>query len=225
MQKLTNYKLGFITLATFALVSALTLSVGFADGPEKSDKPAKQAKSADGTLAGPKPDKNHAPKPKDFAGQNKKQGEAGPMTGILKNLDLTPDQQEKIKGLVKAHTDKVMQFKAENKTKHESLRAEAEAARAAGNKEQAEAIRNQLQELEKNAPKRGELIVQVADVLTPEQREKFRAQMQEMRGMDGKPKPHGPKQMGADGQRKDGQGKKGPNADKDRPAKSDQLKL
>jgi Spy/CpxP family protein refolding chaperone len=225
-----NYRLGLITLG---LVSALTLSVGFADGQGKADKPARKDKSADATLAGPKTDKDHAPKPKDFAGQNKRHGEAGPITPILKNLDLTPDQQEKIKQLVKEHTDKVMQFKAETKTQVDSLRQEAEAAKTTGDKAKGESIRAQLQSIEQTMPKRTELASQIALVLTPEQREKFRAQMQEMRSMDGKPKPHGPKPMNADGMGKEGKGKdgqerKGPKADKGGAEKSNdskQLKL
>jgi Spy/CpxP family protein refolding chaperone len=154
-----------------AMVMAGVGAMAFAQGP--TTKP-----SGDSTLAGPKVD-DSAPRGKDFGGGNKKQGEMGPLQKILKNLDLTAEQETKIKGLAKAHEEKMMQFHAENKVKMEDMKSVMEKAKASGDKAQMDSLMEQKRAMDKSRPKLEELVSQISDVLTPEQREKFKMQVQE----------------------------------------------
>jgi Spy/CpxP family protein refolding chaperone len=158
-------------LGALALTGMIALAPAFAE--DATTKPSK-----DSTLAGPKPE-GSAPKGKDFGGGNKKEGQNGPIEKILKNLSLTEDQETKIKGLMKAFGDKRTQFEAENKVAMEGLKTQFEQAKAVGDKAKLDALHEQKKAIEKGAPKRDELIAQISDVLTPEQREKFREQIKD----------------------------------------------
>ncbi len=159
-------------------VFAVVIASASAFMPAFAEEPTTKPASTDSGMAGPKPE-GSAPKGKDFGGGNKKQGEMGPLQKILKNLDLTSDQETKIKDLVKAHEDKVVQFQAENRVKMDDLRSAVEKAKATGDKSQVDTLTEQKKALEKNRPKLETLFSQISDVLTPEQREKFKTQVQE----------------------------------------------
>lgn len=208
MNRVTVFQMG---LGAMVLTGMIALAPAFAD-EQPTTKPA--------TLAGPKPD-GSAPKGKDFGGGNKKEGQNGAIEKILKNLSLTADQETKIKGLVKAFDDKKMQYEAENKAKLDDLKTQFEQAKAAGDKTKLDGLQEQKRAIDKASPKRDELVSQIADVLTPEQREKFREQIkdhQKSMNPDKVGPKDGPKHM-KDGSPKEKKHEKGDKAGKD------QLKL
>lgn len=167
-------------LTTFGLGLALPALAQDNGGKAKPERPA--ARQKEGAQKGPA---REGPR------EGPRQGPQGPMMNFeehiakvqefLQTLDLTDAQKTQIKEIVADAKEKWTTWRDAHKDDLEKVRADMKAAAEAKDREKMQAAREAMQELMKDAPKPGEAMEKIRDVLTPEQKEKLSAKLAEMR--------------------------------------------
>lgn len=161
-------------------------------------------------LAGPKADA-----PATQPGRGAMRGQRGPgervreeLHRLLADLKVTPDQHEKIKGVMDIHREKMNAWRSEHQAELKEHREATRAARDAKDEAKLKELREKGRALHADAPKLLDALKEVRGVLTPEQQATFDQRLEEakerlMRGPG--PGPGSPD--GRRGERKRGEGR------------------
>lgn len=100
---------------------------------------------------------------------------------LLGTLNLTDQQKAQIKEILAAFKKDVDAWRAQHQDELQKIHAEIRAAREAKDKEKVQAAMKKLHTLLETAPKPREMLEKIKAVLTPEQKQKFEAELKEIR--------------------------------------------
>lgn len=108
----------------------------------------------------------------------------GPLQNLEKliaDLDLTADQKAQIKTIVDDFKAKNEEFRDANKEELQKLMKAVREAKESGDQAKLKEAMEAMQAARANAPKLKDLLEKVAAVLTPEQKEKFQAAIEDLK--------------------------------------------
>lgn len=198
-------------LVTMAVLGVALLGSGAAFGEEAKG-------SKDKTLSGPKAESRES-KPKGegrgFSGERKPGDRHHElMHELLKDLNLSDAQKEKIRAIGGEFRVKMQKWREEHKDEFQKLREEAHAAREAKDREKGREVMTKLEALRKSGPDPKSMFEEMGKVLNEEQRAKFEARLKEHRERMEKRR-----EMW-----REGEGRKGPEGDRPKPKRGEGAK-
>lgn len=100
-----------------------------------------------------------------------------PILGVLRKLDLTEEQKQKVQQIMKGHRESAEQWREQNREKMKQLLEQLRQAKKSGDEDKAEQIKEQIKTLTQQDGGPGDLIDDIKGVLTDEQK----AKLEEMR--------------------------------------------
>lgn len=149
-------------LAPFLLFVAMTV-------PGVTPASAEQARDGDRVLAGPNGKSNSDSSERRFDGSRRKGHKQGFMFRLLEDLDLTEDQQQEAKQLLKEHRESWKAWKTEHQEELDQI------------KSQMKELHQKRRKLMEDAPKPGDGLEKLRPVLDPEQQEQLDAMIEKIK--------------------------------------------
>lgn len=107
----------------------------------------------------------------------------------IASLNLTDEQKAKIEEIAAPYKAQLEAWREEHKDQIEKLRADAQTARQAKDRQKIQALAKEARELLQTLPKPQDTLAKIRDVLTPEQRQQLKAKLQDERKPATQPKP------------------------------------
>lgn len=178
---------------TAALAAVVLAGTSFAFAGE--GKEGKDAKVLAGPKAGPP-----STQPHDNGFGDKKHVRGEIMHDLLKDLNLTPDQETKVKAITSEAKAQHEAWRTAHGAEADALKAQMAAAREAKDEAKLKELRPKVEALMATMPKPKDTFDKIRAVLTPEQQAKFDAKIAETKKEFGEKRPGGPGMM--DGERK-----------------------
>ena len=149
-------------LAPLLLFVALTV-------PGVTPASAERARDGDQVLAGPNGKSNSDSSERRFDGSKRKGHKQGFMFRLLEDLDLTEDQQQEAKQLLKVHRESWKAWKTEHQEELDQI------------KSQMEELHKKRRKLMEDAPKPGDGLEKLRPVLDPEQQDQLDAMIEKIK--------------------------------------------
>lgn len=103
------------------------------------------------------------------------------LMGVLRELDLTDEQREKIRALAADGRQAMEAWRQEHETELTELREQIADAREARDREKLKGLHEKMKVLHASLPEKARLLERIKEVLTDEQRQKLEQRLEELR--------------------------------------------
>ncbi|MAX23461.1 MAG: hypothetical protein CMJ19_03065, partial [Phycisphaeraceae bacterium] len=125
-------------------------------------------------------------------GEARRDGKRGPFGQVLKELNLTEEQQTQVRDIMQKHHEQVEAFREKNGDSFKQVRQQMRQAMEAKDYDKLHTLIDQLKTVEADRPTIKELAADIRNILTDEQKTTFDAKAEEMKNSQGKHMRRGP---------------------------------
>ncbi len=125
-------------------------------------------------------------------GEARREGKRGPFGQVLKELNLTEEQQTQVRDIMQKHHEQVDAFREKNGEQFREVQGQIRDAMQAKDYDKLHTLIDQLKTVEADRPTIKDLAADIRNVLTDEQKATFDAKAEEMKNNRGKHMRRGP---------------------------------